>query len=107
DLADEVRDALRLVLLIAIHGDDPVIPARVSVVKRIDDALPVSAVHGMPDETDVGALRQNLGGAIGAAVVDAEDIGCVLSDFVENFLDILPLIEDRNGDQQAHAMLPR
>src|SRR6185295_15151805 len=55
DLADEIRNPLGLMLLVAVHGDDPLIAASIGIAERVDQALPVTAIFGMPDELDVPA----------------------------------------------------
>ncbi len=54
-MADEFRDHLRLVLLVAVHRDDPVVAARVGMRERVDKRLAIAAVLRMADELDVVA----------------------------------------------------
>jgi len=57
-----------LVLLVAVHGNHPVIPAVIGIVKAVDKTLAVAHVAVVTDEMNVPTSRQQLRGAVGAAI---------------------------------------
>ena len=54
DRADEVGNALGFVLFVAVHGQDPVVAARVRPGEGVDQALAVAAVFRVADQVNIG-----------------------------------------------------
>ena len=90
-------------LLIAVHGDDPVVPARVGPGKGVDQALAVTPVFGVADQVNIGPGREVLAGPVGAAVIDEQNVVMKSANFAQDVLDVLAFVEDRNRNQQSHA----
>ncbi len=103
DVADEVGDAGGFVLFVAVHGEDPVIMMGGGKVEGVDEGLAVAAVDGVGEGADIFDGAEELGGAVGGAVVDDEDGVAVLLDFGEDGDDVFFFIEDGNGDQEFHG----
>jgi hypothetical protein len=57
----------------------------------------------MAEAVDVGALFNDLGRAVAAAVVDDEDFVVIRLDLVEDGADVLLLVVHGHGYQQSHA----
>ena len=98
DFFDKQWNRFRLMLFVAIHGDNPVIVFFVAIIKCIDDALPITEVFGVPDDVDSRFRRQNIRGPVGAAIINDEDIEPLLADAFEHAGDVFLLIMYGNSD---------
>ena len=76
---------------------------RVGIIERVDHTLAITFVAVVADQTDVVARRQQLGGAVGAAVVNAKDVARVALHLIQHALDVLTLVENRDRNQETHA----
>jgi hypothetical protein len=91
-------------LLVAIHRDDPIILAALGEAEGVDQTLAITAVGRMTDAENVGSVGQELGGAVGAAVIDDEDVALMeLPDLLQDRDDIFSLVIDWDGNQDPHA----
>src|SRR2546428_6520090 len=74
DRPQEIGDALRLVLLIAIDGDGDVVPSGDGLPKPGDQRLAVTSVDIMPNDLNTRMLGSELGGSVGRAIVDHDEV---------------------------------
>lgn len=103
---EEIGDGRGLVLLVAVHGDDPVVPVAVSPGEGLAHGPAVAGVGLVPDQVEAEFRAEPVedgGGVVGGAVVDDEDIGVIPAHRAEHLLDGGGLVEDRDGDECAHG----
>ncbi len=114
--ADEEGNAAGFVLLVAVHGDDPVVAVGGGIGEGVDKGLAVAAVFGMSEEFDVasvGEIAEEGGGGVGGAIIDHEDAGVdrgfgergsagVFADLAQDAGDVFFFIEDGDRDQNLH-----
>jgi len=67
-------------LLVAIHGDQPVVVVRDRETKGADQALPVPAIVDVPDHPDSGLGREELRRFVRGPVINDQNLICVLTD---------------------------
>ena len=108
---------LGLMLLIAIHRNDPVIMVAVGILKGINNALAISAVGGMAKKLDTGRAAfgfgaallhnafENLRRAVGAAIVYEKDLIVKLANLGQNLFDVAAFVKNGDGDEQSQSQL--
>jgi len=74
DRPQEIGDALRLVLLIAIDGNGDIVPSGDGLSKPGDQRLAVTSVDIMTDDLHTRMLGGELGGPVGRAIVDHDEV---------------------------------
>src|SRR5262249_52969222 len=106
DRLQQHRNAGRLVLAVAVHRHQHIDLLVDGVGKRGDQGGTVTAVLRMRDDGEILLPCQQLGGAIGPAVVDNQDAGRVTADLGENVFEVPLFVVDRNGGKNVHAAPP-
>lgn len=104
---DEHRDGVGLVLLVAVHGDEPVVALVGGVGEGVAEAAAVAGVGLVVDDGEAqfgGEAIEEGGRAVRGAIVDDEDIVGVAADAAEDALGVLLLVVDGDGDQGAHEV---
>jgi hypothetical protein len=99
-----------LVLLVAVHRDDPVVPVAVGRGRRPRAwRAAVAGVGLVADQVEAqfwAEAVEDVGSGVGGAVVDDEDVGVVGMDRAQHLLDGGGLVEDGDGDERAHREGP-
>lgn len=95
----EDRNAGRLVLAVAIHGDQHVKIVIERVLKRRDKGGAVALVVAVRDDAQPRFLGEQLAGTIRGPVVYHQHIRTVAADFMKNFFHMPLFVVDGNGGQ--------
>ncbi len=90
---------LGLVLLVAVHRNNPVVAVLIGPRESIDERLAIPAVFPVADEVDIRTRQQVLDGTVSRSVIDHQYIRAVFKDLVQNLLDVLPFVVNGDGDQ--------
>lgn len=94
----EVGEAGGLVLLVAVHGDEPVVLVALGPAEGVADGAAVAEVGAVADDVD-GLFSEEGGGFVGRTVVDDEDVVGVVADAAEDGGDVFLFVVDGNGDE--------
>lgn len=99
DEVQEGGDHFGLVLLVTVHGENPVETVRGSVVEGVDEGLAVAAILGVAEEADVGAGGELFGRSVGRAVVDEQHVLVIGENSAEHVVDVFELVVNGDGDE--------
>ena len=91
-------------LVVAVHGDDPVIAPAAGIAERVDQAATVALILRVADHRNSRQTAQYLGRPVRRAVVDDQDLVREPPDLREDPFDVALLIEHRDGNQYPHEL---
>ncbi len=106
DRPEKVGQARRLVLLVAVHRDQPVVPVTARPAERVADAPPVPPVPPVPDHVH-RQLRQQARRVVRRAVVDHQHVLGVLLNLRQHADHVLLFVVNGDGDQGSQNGLLR
>lgn len=84
DFFEETGQEVGVMLMVGIKGDDPVKTSLGGETKGVDEALAITEIGGMDNAVEMVLTDEKRAGAIGAAIVDNEDVGQVAADTAED-----------------------
>jgi tetratricopeptide (TPR) repeat protein len=96
-------------LLVAIHGQDPVIAMLIGVGEGVDQALAIAAVFSVAEEADFtagGHFGQEVGRSVRAGIIDDQDVVGEPADVGQDGGHVLTFVINWNGDQIPHLYTP-
>jgi len=94
---DKMRDGGRLVLIVAIHCDQPIKAVPSGVFECIDQALAVALIGGVANDADIVELVDALRRLIGGAVIHEQKLVGKRPRSTNDVGDIAFFVVDRNS----------
>ena len=95
-------NARRLVLAVAVHGDQRVVAVGTGEGERRDQGRAVAAIAVVIDAMDARFGREEVAGTIGRAVIDHEDFRAGTPSRGDDRAGVVRLVVDRNGGEDSH-----
>ena len=96
---EEVRQSLGFMLQVAVHGNDPFVSTVRGVVQGGDNTTTVAHVVAVAQDDDVVTCGKDLPAAVSASIVDDEHIADVAGDDIQEIVEVLRLIVDRDRQE--------
>ena len=96
-------DAGRLVLAVAVHGDQHVEVAGQEMLKRGGDGCAVAAVRAVGDDPQVEFKSSRSGVCVGGSVVHDQDVGRETANLLEDGPKVPGLVVNRDCSQPTHG----
>ncbi len=103
EVAADLGDAGRLVLAVAIDGDQAVIPRIDRVAEGADQPGAIAAIPLVPDHPDRRERAEQVGRPVRRAVVDHQDVVGEAEDLREDRLQVGLFVIDRDRCQDSHG----
>ncbi len=99
----DFRNALRLVLAVAIERDQTIVVAVDGRLEGCAQARAVAPILRVTDRQDGRKFPEKLGCAIGRAVINDQNIARVLDDLAQDADEARFFVVNRNGGQKTHG----
>ena len=89
-------------LAVAIDSHQAVVSPRDGLLEGAFQAGAVALILGVANHLDRGKVLEQVGSAVGRAVVDYENVGRIIKNLGQNRFEVSLFVKNRDGCQHSH-----